>query len=223
MNAFENAQYYVGNVGADYFTVGRLQLELLRMNGLHPSAQVLEIGCGCLVAGLPIIRFLDAGRYVGIEPNQWLIDAAVEHLPNTRELFQQKQPVFLNRSDFDASELGRKFDFIISHSILSHAAHWQCPQFLAGVAKVLAPAGVALVSIRFYDANNNLMGDSLSPEWVYPEVSYFAWESVQRFAAERHLCVEWRTDYRDFFVRGAPSNYHDWIRLTNAEASTGQR
>ena len=52
------------------------------------------------------------------------------------------------------------------------------------------------------------MGDSLSPNWVYPGVSYFAWESIQKFAAEENLAVEWRKDYREFFVRSAPSNYH---------------
>ena len=59
------------------------------------------------------------------------------------------------------------------------------------------------------------MGDSHSQEWVYPNVSYFAWETVQRMAAAQQLDVEWRRDYREFFTAGAPSNDHDWIRLTH--------
>jgi hypothetical protein len=213
MDIFEEAQYYVGNVGPDYFKVGSLQLELLTRNGLKPFSQVLEIGCGCLAAGRPILQFLESDRYVGIEPNRWLIEAVVAGLPDTKSLIDEKRPVFLRRTDFDASSLGRKFDFIISHSILSHAAHWQCPQFFSGIKKVLAPSGVGIASLRFHDQNNNLMGDSLSPEWVYPEVSYFAWETVQKFAAAEQLYVEWRKDYREFFTREAPSNYHDWIRI----------
>jgi cyclopropane fatty-acyl-phospholipid synthase-like methyltransferase len=215
MDTFEKAQYFVGNVGLDYHKVGLLQVELLKMNGLQPDARVLEIGCGCLVAGRPLLQYLKPNRYVGIEPNQWLIDAVLEGLPETRHLFDQKRPVFLHNADFDASALGLKFDFIISHSILSHAAHWQCPQFLQGVKKVLAPSGVALASLRFYDENKRLMADSHSPEWVYPGVSYFAWETVRKFAADQQLRAEWREDYREVFTRTAPSNYHDWIRITH--------
>ena len=56
-------------------------------------------------------------------------------LPGTKRLIAEKQPVFLQRTDFDASSLGRRFDFVISHSVLSHAAHWQCPQFFKGVQR----------------------------------------------------------------------------------------
>jgi hypothetical protein len=213
MDKFEEAQNYVGNVGPDYFKVGLLQLELLKKNGSTPLSHVLEIGCGCLVAGRPLIQFLEPERYVGIEPNYWLIDAVIEGLPDTKTLIDEKLPVFLRGTDFDASSIGRKFDFIVSHSVLSHAAHWQCPQFLRGIRKVLADSGVAIASLRFHDQNNNLMGDSRSPDWVYPDVSYFAWDTIQTFAAREHLQVEWRKDYREFFTKEAPSNYHDWIRL----------
>jgi hypothetical protein len=216
MDIFEQAQYYVGNVGANYFKVGQLQLELLKRNGLTPSSRVLEIGCGCLAAGRPILEFLNADRYAAIEPNRWLIDAVLEGLPDTQTLFEAKRPVFLQNADFDASSLGIKFDFVISHSILSHAAHSQCPQFFRGVKAVLAEEGIALASIRFFDAENRLMGDSLSPEWVYPGVSYFAWDTVRQSAAQEGLHVEWRHDYREFFTLELPSNFHDWIRLTHA-------
>jgi hypothetical protein len=216
MTTFEQAQHYVGNPGENYFTVGRLQLELLKRNGLHPDARVLEIGCGCLVAGRPLMEFLQPDRYAGIEPNRWLLDAVLEGLPDTRALFEAKRPVFLHNTDFDASSLGLTFDYVISHSILSHAAHWQCPLFFRGVKRVLHPQGVAIASIRFFDENNRQMGDSNDPEWVYPGVSYFSWTTVQEFAAAEGLRVEWRPDYREFFTKEAPSNYHDWIRLTHA-------
>jgi SAM-dependent methyltransferase len=222
MDLFEKAQYFVGNAGDDYFTVGALQLELLQMNGCGPCHTVLEIGCGCLVAGRPILEFLEPGHYAGIEPNRWLIDAVMEGLPGTRALVEEKNPVFLYSSDFDAGEAGMSFDFVISHSVLSHAAHWQCPEFFKGIASVLKPAGVALASIRFSDQNHRLMGDSNSPEWVYPDVSYFAWETVQKFAAQQNLSVEWRKDYREFFTSRAPSNYHDWIRITHASGNSAE-
>jgi SAM-dependent methyltransferase len=213
------AQAYVGSVGGDYFLVGDLQLELLQQNGCTPRSHVLEIGCGCLVAGRPIIRFLEPGRYVGIEPNTWLLDAVKKGLPETADLIHSKRPIFLDNWNFDASAVGRKFDFIISHSILSHAAAWQLPVFLKSVKSVLAPLGVTIASLRFSDALNILVGDSNDPEWVYPGVSYFAPETVQRLASEFGLSVEWRPDYREFFTKRAPTHYHDWIKLTHEDFS----
>jgi hypothetical protein len=84
---FERVQYYVGNPGENYFIVGRLQLELLQRNGCTPDSHVLEIGRGCLGAGRPIIQFLNAERYVGLEPNVWLLDAVLGGPPDTRGLF----------------------------------------------------------------------------------------------------------------------------------------
>ncbi len=214
--SFERAQIFVGNTDENYFIVGKLQLDLLKMNGCTPGSHVLEIGCGCLVAGRAIMKFLLPDRYVGIEPNVWLLEAVKEGLPDTNDLIVQKRPIFLSNDEFDASEAHRQFDFVISHSILSHAAHWQYPHFLKGIKRVLAPSGVVIASLRFFNEKNELMGDSNNEKWVYPEVSYFSWETIQRVAAGHGYHVEWRKDYREFFVRAAPSNYHDWIRLTHA-------
>ncbi len=213
---FERAQVFVGNTEENYYTVGKLELDLLKMNGCTPESHVLEIGCGCLVAGRPIMQFLLPDRYVGIEPNVWLLEAVKEGLPDTNELIAHKRPLFLSNDEFDASEANRQFDFVIAHSILSHAAHWQCPRFLKAIKRVLAPSGVVIASLRFFNDKNELMGDSNDEQWVYPEVSYFSWETIQRVAAEHGYHVEWRKDYREFFVNAAPSNHHDWIRLTHA-------
>ena len=121
MDSWTQAQVYVGNANADFHMAGILELELLKRNALRPSHHVLEIGCGALVGGRPIIQYLDPDRYVGIEPNTWLIEEARDHFPDSEELFSTKRPIFLARTDFDGSEVGRVFDFVFSHSILSHA------------------------------------------------------------------------------------------------------
>lgn len=42
---------------------------------------------------------------------------------------------------------------MLSHSVLSHAAHWQLGEFLANVGVVLAPGGVILASLRLAERN----------------------------------------------------------------------
>jgi SAM-dependent methyltransferase len=213
---FAEAQAFVGNSGEEYFIAGLLQLELLRMNGCTSDSHVLEIGCGALVAGRPILQFLQPDRYVGIEPNAWLIDAAKEGLPDTDRLLAEKRPLFLDNAEFDASKTGRTFDYVIAHSILSHAATWQYPQFLKAVRKTLKPAGVVIASIRFTDDQHRELGDSHHDQWQYPGVSTFSWDTARRVAVECGYRIEWRKEYRQFFTRYLPSNFHDWIRLTLA-------
>ena len=211
----EKARQYVG-AWSEAQAIGQGQLELLKMDGCTPASHVLEIGCGCLVAGLPIIKYLQADRYVGIEPNTWLIDAVTKGDKEAGLLVREKRPIFLDNTDFDGSPSGRVADYVISHSILSHAAHWQYPLFLKSIKKCLAPHGVVLCSIRFFNDGGELMGDSNDAEWVYPGVSFFSWETVQRVAAEQGFRVEWRKDYKAFFVTRYPRHVHEWLRLTLA-------
>jgi cyclopropane fatty-acyl-phospholipid synthase-like methyltransferase len=105
---------------------------------------VLEIGCGCLHAGIPLIQYLEKGNYAGVDPNEWLRQKAMKKR-YVRQLVKNKQARFLSVEDFDASELGIKFDFVLSHSVLSHCAHWQLEQFLRNIAKVLTPQGRILL------------------------------------------------------------------------------
>jgi spermidine synthase len=216
IDPWTHAQVYVGNAGADYQMAGICQLELLKRNNLRPHHHVLEIGCGALAAGRPLIQFLNADRYVGIEPNGWLVDAAYQHFPDMPEWFLDKRPVFLSGADFDASAAGRRFDFVLSHSVLSHAAHWQLAIFLKNVAMALSPYGAAIVSLRMRNEGGTLMPDSLHESWQYPGVSYFALETMQAEAQNVGLEAEHMPAYREFFTRHVPSNFHDWIRLRRA-------
>ena len=211
VDAWTHAQAYVGNANEAYHMAGICQLELLKRNGLKPHHSVLEIGCGALVAGRPLIQYLEPDRYVGIEPNTWLVDAARQHFPDMTEWFLDKKPVFLDRTDFDASETGRRFDFVLSHSVLSHAPHWQLPIFLERIERVLGPYGVIVASLRMFDQNGALMGDSMHEDWQYPGATYFAIETIKNEATKVGLEAYHAPDYRDFFTAHISSNIHDWI------------
>jgi SAM-dependent methyltransferase len=208
----EEARRYVGTG----LGTGETQLELLKLEGCEPSSDVLEVGCGCLTAGVPVMEYLEPGRYVGIEPNAWLVDAALK-VRRIRRLVARKRPVFLARADFDASELGRTFDYVLSHSVLSHCAHWQLDQFLANVARVLRPEGRIVASIRLaegnaYGSTGSADGnDSRHDEWQYPGVSWFTFETV-RETAERHgLDVVVKAEYTELYTARIRREFHDWL------------
>ena len=210
---------YVGTDGLS----GKLQRDLLKREGALPSSRVLEVGCGSLNAGLVIMRYLAAG----IDPNEWLREAAIQK-PAIRKIVDDKAPRFLSRDDFDASELGMQFDYVLSHSVLSHAAHWQLDQYLKNTAKVLAPGGRILASIRL--AEGNEFGsdgskdgeDSMDEEWVYPGVSWFKRSTVDETAARNGLEARLVPEHTAFYTRTKPGEVHDWIVFSKTGQSQDQ-
>ena len=62
-------------IGGLWDEMGRLQLEFMRAQGLQPQHRLLDLGCGSLRAGIHFVRYLDAGRYYGLDHNQSLLDA----------------------------------------------------------------------------------------------------------------------------------------------------
>lgn len=204
---------------------GGLQMEVLKREGCEPRSKVLEVGCGCLSAGMRLIDYLDAGNYAGIDPNPKLREAALR-VPANRRLADSKRARFLSNFDFDATSLGVQFDYALSHSILSHAAHWQLPLYLRNVSKVMAPTGKIVASIRL--AEGNAFGspgtpdkkDSMDEEWVYPTkedpagVSWFSWETVQKQADAHGLVARLVPEHTAFYIATRPREIHDWVVFT---------
>lgn len=193
--------------GNDRGVSGVAQLAFLRAQGLLPLHHVLEIGCGALNLGQELMKFLLPGRYVCIEPNNWQIKA-LNHTKGVQELLAKSGAVFLNNTDFDASSLKRKFSFVISHSILSHAAAWQLEQYFANTAAVLEHGGVSLASL--------ILGatDSNSAHWVYPGGTQFTAETLQRTADLLGLDIE-RMPWYTLILRALTMHEtHDWFKIT---------
>jgi len=202
-------------VGTDVVS-GQLQFELLKREGCRPSSKVLEVGCGNLNAGIHLIEFLEKDNYVGIDPNEWLRQVAMKDR-DVRRLVQSKGARFLTATDFDASRFGIKFDLVLSHSILSHCAHWQLELYVNNVAKVLAPKGRIVASIRL--AEGNAYGSSGTPDrddsrnetWQYPGVSWFKLSTVKETAARHGLMVSHIPEYTEFYTKTRPNEFHDWL------------
>ncbi len=200
---------------------GTLQADLLKNEGCTATSHVLEIGCGCLSAGAVLMSRLEAGHYVGIDPNEWLRETAFRRA-NISALVAAKAPVFLSNFEFDAKSTGRMFDFILSHSILSHASHEQLPLYLNNTSAVLAPSGKIFASLFLSEGNDfGNVGtkdreDSRDTEWVYPGCSFFTHKTIQQFAQDAGLKAEYRRDLTEWFVKVRPGECHDWFMFSKA-------
>lgn len=165
------------------------------------------------------MRFLEPEHFVAIDPNDWLREPQLQKRA-IRRLVDKKRARFLSRDDFDASELGVEFDYVLSHSILTHAGYSQLAQLLHNVAGVLAPGGKFVASI--FLAEGNSYGSDGSPDkddsrdehWVYPGVSWFKLSTVEEAAAAEGFTTVVKPEYTPVFTRENPRERHDWLVLT---------
>jgi SAM-dependent methyltransferase len=219
-----DGESYTGTKPVD----GEVHLAVLLAEGLKPDSKVLEIGCGMLHAGIPIMGFLDPDGYCAIDPNEWLRETTLYHFGH-QALYADRHPRFSSRYDFDGSEFGTRFDYVFSHSVLSHAGVSHFGEYLRNTKKVLAPGGKIVTSFFLAESGPGpISGEKRTPdgrdsgetEWVYPRRSYFTWSTVQREAWKAGLSVTLKPEYTELVQNAsllhhpAPGHCHDWLVLT---------
>lgn len=212
---FKQIEKYVGTTRSS----AKWQFRFLQQIGMNARSRVLEIGCGGLNTAHHLVPYLKKSKYVGVDPNVWL------RLPYLRTVRWRiytllKKPVFSEVDNFDVSYMNRKFDFVISHSILSHAAHHQLDQFLTNLRKVSHKDTKILASIRLAEGNSfgsfgSPSGENtFSPDWVYPGVTFFKWETICEVSQVNGFRCEIREDFTRSLTNVRPEECHDWILFT---------
>lgn len=131
------------------------QIAFLRGQGLEPPHTLCDLGCGTLRGGIPIIAYLDAGHYTGIDVRPEVIEEARRELAEHR--LEHKRPELIAAADLTQVHLGRRFDVIWAFAVLIHMSDEVLDGALAFVAEHLAPDG------RFF-ANVNL-GERPPARW----------------------------------------------------------
>ena len=115
------------------------QIEYLRGAGLEPGQRLLDLGCGTLRGGLPLIEFLEAGHYTGIDVRAEVLDEARKELAQSG--LAHKEPVLLHARDLGQLELAARFDVIWAFSVLIHLDDPALEHALGFVARHLLPHG----------------------------------------------------------------------------------
>jgi len=112
----EDHREYVGGLWDE---VGRLQFDFLVAQGLQPSNVLLDVACGSLRGGVHFVRYLDAGKYLGIDKEELLITRGIE-LELGRELYEHKRPELVVDSAFDFARFSKRPDFSLAQSLFTH-------------------------------------------------------------------------------------------------------
>ena len=94
------------------------QIAFLRAHGLEPGHVLVDVGCGTLRGGIPIIEYLAAGGYVGLDVRAEAIEEARRELRESG--LEDKRPELVVAPSLAGVDLGRTADRVWAFSVLMH-------------------------------------------------------------------------------------------------------
>ncbi|MBO4301664.1 MAG: class I SAM-dependent methyltransferase [Desulfovibrio sp.] len=181
----EKAAYrtYVGP-GSLYDIIGASQFALSVSCGLREQHLLLDFGCGSLRGGRFFIPYLRAGHYYGVEPNQWLVDQAVQQELGA-DMITLKAPHFAAVNDFSVP-FDVPFHMIVAQSIFTHTGKDLMRRLFASLAGAISPEGLILATFFLDNSDEERSG------WFYFDslpngqkvLAAYRQETVCAFAAE---------------------------------------
>jgi cyclopropane fatty-acyl-phospholipid synthase-like methyltransferase len=115
------------------------QIQFLKRVGLEPQHYFLEIGCGTLRGGIPIIEYLEKGHYFGIESRKNVLEEGKKELHEAN--LAKKVPILIATDNISSVKLQMEFDYIWAFSVLIHMKDEILNDCLALVSKHLKMDG----------------------------------------------------------------------------------
>lgn len=129
-------------IGGMWETIGTLQFDFLKANGLETRHKMLDFGCGTLRGGIHFIPYLDAGNYTGMDISKGVIEAGKKTVAD-RGLSEKKPDLIYN--DNPALPFGRlpdrKYDVILAQSVFTHLPREFVDKIFSDVGDILADDG----------------------------------------------------------------------------------
>lgn len=135
-------------IGGLWDEMGILQLEFLIGRGLKPSDKVLDLGCGCLRAGVHLVEYLDTGNYFGIDINEELLTIGYDVELNKLGLCGKlPRHHLIANGKFSVDDLPKDLDVILTTSVFTHLSFNRIRLCLESVHPALRPGGVFYASV----------------------------------------------------------------------------
>ncbi|MDT0557360.1 class I SAM-dependent methyltransferase [Ichthyenterobacterium sp. W332] len=127
----------------------QFQIDFLIKQGLNKSDILLDIGCGTLRGGLPMISFLDVSNYYGLEVRKHVLEEGKKELK--KQKLDYKMPNLISFIRFDEIKLDVKYDMIFAFSVLIHFNDQIANQCFNFVSKYLKSDGVFFANVNIGD------------------------------------------------------------------------
>ncbi len=136
---------------ADLWKMKRdFQIRFLKDKNLQPEHYLLDIGCGTLRGGVPIIDWLEDGHYFGVEARAKALDEGRKELREAG--LDGKNPTLSLSPDISQLTIDRTFDYVWAFSVLIHMTDEVLTDTLAFVTKHLSEQGVFYANVNIGNA-----------------------------------------------------------------------
>lgn len=122
------------------------QIGFLKRAGLQPGHRLVDIGCGTLRGGIPLIRYLEPGHYCGIEARQEALDEGRREV--TEEGLDDRRPQLVCAADLGALSLPERFDYGWAYSVLFHMPDPVLEGCFAFLERHLKPGGTFYANLH---------------------------------------------------------------------------
>ncbi len=152
---------FAGEAGRRHAAVGpahlwemkrRFQIDFLKQNGLEPSHHLIDIGCGTLRGGIPLIKLLDKHHYTGIEVREDVLELGRDELRSAK--LEKKEPNLVHCQGLSSLDLETKADYIWAFAVLIHMDDDALNGCLSFVCHHLAPTGSFYGNVNIGEADN---------------------------------------------------------------------
>lgn len=130
----------------------QFQIAFLKSRGLKPADKLLDLGCGTLRGGIPLIQYLDTGNYFGIEVRPGVLVEAKKELRENN--LDYKIPTLLEQKDASSYLTDIKFDFIWAFSVLIHMSDDILRNTMEFVSRHLADKGTFFANVNIGEEDN---------------------------------------------------------------------
>lgn len=131
--------------------------------GLTPRMNCVDYGCGSLRLGQHAMRYLEAGKYCGMDVVDTFINQGLELIDP--KLIADKSPLLLTITPDHLSQVAEwKPDFIFSSAVLQHVPPEELPEYFRRLASIMS--GHCTAHIIYIAAPRMKRVKALN--WVYP-------------------------------------------------------
>jgi 2-polyprenyl-3-methyl-5-hydroxy-6-metoxy-1,4-benzoquinol methylase len=127
----------------------RVQFEFLTSHGLMPEHRLIDIGCGTLCGGVPLIEYLEAGNYTGVEARAEVLEEAHKELAEAG--LENKRPSLIGAADPAQIELSAPFDVAWAFMVLIHMTDEIVEGYLQFVSDQMTENGVFYANVALGD------------------------------------------------------------------------
>lgn len=156
------------------------QFQFLTSRGLQPEHRLLDIGCGTLRGGIPLIEYLQTSHYTGVEARAEVLEEGRKELADSG--LEHKHPLLIHAAHPAQIQPEAPFDFAWAFSVLIHMPDEVVDAYLGFVSDELAEDG------EFYA--NVALGDRPEGEWQGFPVVFRPRATYERWAASHGLVVD---------------------------------